>query len=343
MPSALPLNIDITEIHGFDDLHNATGILLETSKLAAELYKSLEAFILVNGTTVGILAAIGAHTKRGDKILAVDNCHWSTPNAAKLFGLEVIYINAGIDENTGVPCSVSPALVEEALQKEVEIKMVVITSPTYEGVVSDIASISKIVHNAGALLLIDSAHGAHLGFSEFFPQSVITSDADVVVVSLHKTLPALTQCSLLHVCSERADVAAIKEMLSILQTSSPSYVLMASMDYCLRLLQSDGNKLFYEYEQNLKDFYNRVSGLKHLSVFYNRINIPNPKFYNFDPGKIVIITKNTAMNSADVAGILREKFKIETERCFEKYVIALTSICDTKEGFTRLADALNTI
>jgi len=340
MPSGMPYDIDITEVNGFDDLHNTTGVLLESSKLAAALYGSLEAFMLVNGTTVGILAAIGAHTKRGDRILAVDNCHWSTPNAAKLFDLEVTYIKAEIDESSGVPCSVSPAAVEEVLKHNPDIKMVVITSPTYEGVVSDVALIANIVHKAGALLLVDSAHGAHLGFVGFFPESAVKLGADIVVVSMHKTLPALTQCSLLHICSNRVNSTAVIEMLSILQTSSPSYVLMASIDYCLHLLESDKDVLFRDYILNLMHFNESVYKLNRLTVLCKGRDVSHPGFFECDFGKIVIITKHTPLGSKNLADKLREEYKIEIERIFDDYVVALTSICDTQEGFKKLADAI---
>jgi len=335
-----PYKIDITEIHGFDDLHDPHEVLLITARLAADLYNSREAFLLINGSTVGILAAIGASTERGDKILAVSNCHWSTPNAAELFGLEIVYITPEIDEASGVPCSISPAIVESALAKNPDIKLVVITSPTYEGVVSDIALIAEAAHNSGALLLVDSAHGAHLGFSDAFPKSATTQGADIVVISLHKTLPAMTQCSLLHVCSRRVDTAGIQKLLSILQTSSPSYVLMASMDYCLRLLDSFSTELFSTYKINLDCFSDSVVNLKKLSVLCHGRDPLHPEFYDFDPGKIVIITKNTGLSSPMLADILREDYKIEIERVYEDYVIAMTSICDSEEGLMQLADAL---
>jgi len=345
MPQYLPYNMDITEIHGFDDLHDPQEVLLETSKLAADLYSSREAFLLINGSTVGILAAIGAHTKRGDKILAVDNCHWSTPNAAKLFGLETEYLKAEIDKTSTVPCSISPSEIKTALDNMPEIKLVVITSPSYEGVLSDVEAIANVVHDAERILFVDSAHGAHLGFSDDFPKSAVTSGADIAVVSLHKTLPALTQCSLLHICSERADRQKTKELLSILQTSSPSYILMASIDYCLRLLMSDKKKLFGEYKSNLDYFYNCVRHLKKLVVFYDyyKKEIPNPQFFDHDPGKIIIVTKNTGISGDTLADLLRIEHKIEIERVYDNYVIAMTGICDTKEGVTRLADALNKI
>jgi len=274
----------------------------------------------------------------------VSNCHWSTPNAAKLFGLEVEYITAEVDEISGVACSVTPESIKAALRNNPDIKVVIITSPTYEGIVSDIISIADAVHDAGGIFIVDAAHGAHLGFSDSFPKNATTLGADIVVVSLHKTLPALTQCSLLHVCSERVDTSKLKELLSILQTSSPSYVLMASIDYCLRLLKTDGNTLFKEYEQNLKFFSDRVSGLKNLSVLCHGQDGSHsgfyPDFFDFDPGKIVIVTKSTALSGAMLADILRNEYRIEIERVYNEYVIAMTSICDSSEGFARLADAL---
>jgi len=347
MPDSNMYDLDITEIHGFDDLHNPRGILLETETLAAELYDSRRAFMLVNGSTVGILAAIGAHAKRGDKILAVNNYHWSTPNAAKLFGLKLITIDAEIDENSGVPCSVSPEAIEHALLKNPKIKLVIITSPSYEGVVSDVEAIANVAHRHGCLLIVDSAHGAHLGFSKAFPKNAAILGADIVVMSLHKTLPAMTQCSLLHVCSEGVDIKKIRDMLYILQTSSPSYVLMSSMDYCLRLLKSDSAMLFHEYEENLSAFYSRVKKLKKLVVLSNDARSLNnaddshtPNFFDFDIGKIIILTKNSPLSSESLAEKLRSEFKIEIERVCDDYVIAMTSICDTSEGFNRLADAL---
>ena len=326
MPQGLPYEIDVTEIHGFDDLHDPHGILLETSELAAELYGSRGAFMLINGTTVGILAAIGAHTKRGDKILASSNSHWSIRNAAELFGLELVCITPETDETTGIPL---------ALKADPEIKLVVITSPTYEGFVSDLRAISEIVHGFDIPLIVDSAHGAHLGFSDFFPENAVHTGADVVVMSLHKTLPALTQCSLLHVCGDRAETARIKHLLSILQTSSPSYVLMASIDHCLRLLKTDGERLFREYELKLKAFYESVKNLKLLSV-------TNPSVTR-DPGKIVISVKHTSITGTALMELLRTKYGIELEKANKNYAIAMTSICDSKEGFTRLAAALTEI
>jgi len=339
LPPGLPYDIDITEIHGFDDLHNAEGVLLETAELAAALYGSMAAFPLINGSTAGILAAIGALAARGDKILIARNNHWSVDNAASLFGLSPVYIAPGTDEASGVAMSIDPDAVKAALDEDPAIKLAVVTSPSYEGVVSDISAIAGAAHDRGVPLLVDSAHGAHLGFSPGFPASAVKSGADVVVMSLHKTLPALTQCSLLHACGGQADSGEIKRLLSVLQTSSPSYVLMASIDNCLRLLASEKDRLFEEYERNLKDFYKSAAQLKNLSILGNKKE-PQAGFFAQDTGKIVIITKNTTLSGHELADILRKEHKIELERTYAHYAIAMTSICDNKEGFDRLSKAL---
>ena len=351
MPDGLPYDIDITEIPGFDDLHDSRGILLETEELASGLYGSDKAFMLVNGSTVGILSAIGAMASHGDKMLVARKCHRSVENAAALFGLYAVSLPPTIDEATGAPYSVDPSAIESALDNDPSIRLVVVTSPSYEGVVSDIGAIAAIAHGRDATLLVDGAHGAHLGFSAGFPESPVGTGADAVVMSLHKTLPALTQCSLLHVCGDRADPGEIRRRLSVLQTSSPSYVLMASIDHCLRLLSSDSGRLFCDYERNLAHFREEIKPLKRLSALSSTCglsakatrgggSVAYPGFYAIDPGKIVISTKKTALSGFRLAELLRDEHKIELELACPDYAIAMTSICDTAEGFDRLAAAL---
>ena len=343
LPPGLPYDIDITEIHGFDDLHDPTGILEETSQLAARLYGSNKAYLLVNGTTVGILAAIGALTARGDKILIAGEHHWSVTNAAALFGLTPVFLPPETDETTGVALSVEPAAVKTALDKEPDVRLIVVTSPSYEGVVSDISAIADVAHSRNIPLLTDSAHGAHLGFSPAFPESAVQAGADIAVMSLHKTLPALTQCSLLHICTDRVDAAEVKRLLSVLQTSSPSYVLMASISQCLELLSSEKDMLFGDYERNLKDFDATIKTLKNLRVLCHGADTLHRGFFAYDPGKLVILAQNTAISGALLAEILRNDHRIEIERVCAGYVIAMTSVCDSPEGFSRLAKALKTI
>jgi len=311
----LPYDIDITEIHSFDDLHEPHGLLLEVSELAERLYGSAKSFPLVNGSTVGILAAIGAATERGDRIIIPGNCHRSVKNAASLFGLEPVVITPETDAASGVPCSLSPAVVEMALAEYPDIKLVVVTSPTYEGVISDIASISQVTHSYGIPLFVDAAHGAHLDFMDGpgagtaapfgWPApscgGFANSGADAAVMSLHKTLPALTQCSILHLYGDRINAEKVKIMLSMLQTSSPSYVLLASIDYCLRLISANGGKLFRDYNNNLALFGEKITPLEKLKVLCHGADAPHPGFYAFDAGKLTIVTKGNGLTGQALA------------------------------------------
>lgn len=343
LSNSFPYEIDITEIHGFDDLRYQQAELGKTADLAARLYESNKAFMLVNGSTVGILTAIGTLANRGDKILFAKSCHRSVHNAVELFGLKPIYIKTKTNEKSDIECSITPEMINEALEKESDIKLIVVTSPSYEGVISDVKTITDAAHKKNISVLVDSAHGAHLGFSDKLPENATKSGADVVVMSLHKTLPALTQCSLMHVCSNRVDIDKLHSMLFILQTSSPSYVLMASIDYCLRLLETSGSELFEKYMQLLTEFYKQTEDLKNLTVinpFDNDFHKSHPDFYDLDPGKIVVVTKNTSSGKYALADILRNEYEIELEASHQNHAIAMTSICDTPEGIARLATAL---
>ena len=335
-----PVGADITEIDGFDDLQQPQNVLRETSELAAKLYGSDKAFLSVNGSTACILAAIGGMTRRGDRIIMARNCHMSVHNTVAVFGLRPTYIMPCIDEETGVMRDVSPAAVEAALADNRDAKLVVITSPTYEGVVSDVAAISGAAHKHGVPLFVDSAHGAHFGFSAGFYPSAVAAGADAVAMSLHKTLPALTQCSLLHVSSGIADVEEIQRLLSVFQTSSPSYVLMASIDKCLRTLETSGEELFQAYEDNLASFYITTAHMKNLRMLWNPANDMSARFFAYDPGKLVICTGKTHLTGAALMSMLRSKYKIELEMAGLNYALAMTSVCDAADGFRRLADAL---
>ncbi|MCL2045865.1 MAG: aminotransferase class I/II-fold pyridoxal phosphate-dependent enzyme [Oscillospiraceae bacterium] len=340
LPKGLPYDIDITEINGFDNLHDPEGILKETAQLAAKLYGSSIAFPLINGSTVGILATIGAYAKKGEKIIMARNCHLSVYNAVALFELSPIYIMPLMDENSGIALSIDPAAVEEALESNPDVKLVVLTSPTYEGIVSDIGSIAQIAHKRGVPLFVDEAHGAHFGFSIDFPIASIKAGADVVVTSLHKTLPALTQCALLLHREDNHFTAEVARLLGVFQTTSPSYILMASIDSCLRLLETQREELFSGYMQKLRSFNDNVMALEKLLIL-RKCNYGNhPGIFDHDPGKIVVLTHGTQMSGVELSEKLRNKYKIELEMASAKYAIAMTSICDSDEGFIRLSKAL---
>ncbi|MDD4715945.1 MAG: aminotransferase class I/II-fold pyridoxal phosphate-dependent enzyme, partial [Oscillospiraceae bacterium] len=222
-----PYEIDFTEVEGLDMLHDAQGILLDGMRRAAGLYGSSHTFYLVNGSTCGILSGITSCTRKGDRILVARNCHQSVYNAIGLQDLQAVYLLPEPDLAFGIWGSVSPAQVKRALDQYQDIRLIVLTSPTYEGVVSDISAIAKLSHERGIPLLVDEAHGAHLGFSPKFPQNSVQAGADLVIHSLHKTLPAPTQAALIHINGTLVDPEQVRRQLAVFETSSPSYVLMA--------------------------------------------------------------------------------------------------------------------
>ena len=333
----IPYNIDITEIHDFDNLHSPNGVIDEIQKKAAKLYNAKNAFILINGSTGGILSAIRSMTNQGDKILMARNCHKSVYNSAELFNLNVDYIFPDTDSRYNILTSVSPCDIEDKLTKHNdEIRLVIITSPTYEGVVSDIKSISEICHKHGAKLLVDEAHGAHFPFSDSFPDEALNCGADAAVLSLHKTLPSLTQTALLITNdSELSEILA--ENLAVFETSSPSYILMSSIEKCLDFCENSKDK-FKEYCCNLKTVREKLKNLKYLKI-YDKSDTD----FDYDIGKIVISTANTNISGTKLAEILRNNYQIETEMAYSDYVIAMTSVCDTEKVFDMLSDALISI
>lgn len=333
----IPYNIDITEIHDFDNLHSPNGVIDEIQKKAAKLYNAKNAFILINGSTGGILSAIRSMTNQGDKILMARNCHKSVYNSAELFNINVDYIFPDTDSRYNILTSVSPCDIEDKLTKHNdEIRLVIITSPTYEGVVSDIKSISEICHKHGAKLLVDEAHGAHFPFSDNFPDEALNCDADAAVLSLHKTLPSLTQTALLITNdSELSEILA--ENLAVFETSSPSYILMSSIEKCLDFCENSKDK-FKEYCCNLKMVREKLKNLKYLKI-YDKSDTD----FDYDICKIVISTVNANISGTKLAEILRNNYQIETEMAYSDYVIAMTSVCDTEKAFDMLSDALISI
>lgn len=333
-----PYQIDITEIEGFDNLHHAEEILKEAQKRAAHVFHAKHTFYLINGSTCGLLSAISAAAKKGDKILIARNCHKAVYHAAYLRELRVSYLYPIITK-AGIQGAIQPEDVERMLNCDKDIAAVVITSPTYDGVVSDIESIAKIAHRHDVPLIVDEAHGAHFGFSKKFPRPAVSLGADVVIQSIHKTLPSFTQTALLHLQSERILESEIKKFLGIYETSSPSYIFMAGIDKCVRMLETEADVLFARYETLLNDFYKRTEKLNKIKIL-KKEDFNRKEAFAFDPSKIIISVKGMNMTGQELYDCLLKKYKLQMEMASGFYVTAMTSIMDRKEGFDRLIHAL---
>lgn len=325
-----PFFIDITEIDGFDNLHHAEDILFDIQKKAADIYHAEESHYLVNGSTAGLLAGISACTSFGGKILMARNSHKAAYHAAFLKGLSVHYLYPQFLETLGINGEIFAEDVENFLKNEKNIQAVLLTSPTYDGVVSDIRAIARVVHSYQIPLIVDAAHGAHFPFSKYFPEDALACGADIVIHSLHKTLPALTQSALLHLQGNLVDREKLCRYLTIYQTSSPSYVLMAGMEQCLNWSASHLEK-FKDFAKNLlwlREQLKKMSVLKLIEV------------EGMDISKILISVKNSSLNGQELSSMLREKFHIELEMACSSYVCAMTSVADGKKELTRLLEAL---
>lgn len=324
-----PFFIDITEIDGFDDLHHARGILKEAQERAARLYGSEESHYLINGSTAGILSAISGVCPRGGKILMARNCHKSVYHGVMLRGLRVHYIYPQNTGKMGINGVILPEDVENALRRDQEIQAVVITSPTYDGIVSDVERIASIVHEHGIPLIVDEAHGAHFPFSDHFPKDSVRCGGDVVIHSLHKTLPSLTQTALIHLNGSLIDRERIRKYLTVYQTSSPSYVLMAGMDQCMEWTQ-ENKDAFDRFYERLVRLRNRLNQMKRLKL----LTLPG-----MDPSKILVSCGNVKISGHELSERMRQTYGIELEMACSSYVCAITTVVDEEEALDRLGQA----
>ncbi len=375
----LPYEWDVTEVEGTDDLHDADGILKEAMDRTGELVGSKRTWYLVGGSTCGNLAAVYAMVPRGGEVIAARNCHKSVYHAAELLELTVHWIHPAKIPEFDIPGSVDPAKVERLLKEFPDSAAVILTSPTYEGILSDVKEIARITHEAGKLLLVDEAHGAHLGLfrphalteeqqqekkqgkgqlekeqkgEEYFPDSAVHLGADVVVQSAHKTLPSLTQTAYLHRCSERVSEQALEQGLNIFETSSPSYPLMASLDGCTGWLLERGEESFRRWRERLHKLEQTACKWENLSLlgassaaasktaFWGKTDPYDGFIYDRDPGKLLIRSRAGSCSGKGLQELLRRREGIEAEMSCGGNVLLMTSCADTDEDFERLRLAL---
>lgn len=366
--AALGAGCDITEIDGFDDLAEPSGVLKELKERAAGLYHSGQTELLVNGSTCGILAAIEATVPYGGTVLVARNCHKSVYNGLRLKNARVRYLLPPVDEQTGIAGAISCEEVRQAFWQEgrmagwdrqasgqrERVSLLILTSPTYEGISSDVRGICEIAHEFRVPVLVDAAHGAHFGFGDF-PESAVAAGADLVVQSLHKTLPSLTQTALLHQNGTLVSPERVRQAVNTFQTSSPSYLFLTSIDGCVRLMEK--KELWDNWEAALSVFYERAREWKVLSLpVMERVetwteagktpaqgdgkNMQVRARLQPDKSKLVIGTERAGKTGAWLMDKLRQEYHIELEMAAGRYVIAMTGAGDTAETVGRLADAL---
>lgn len=325
-----PYEWDVTEVEGTDNLYHPQEILRQEMDRLRLHYGTKDSYPLVNGSTGGILASIAACCRRGDRVLVARNCHQSVYHAMFLLELTPVYLYPREDQQTGILLDILPEQVAEVLEREA-VSCVILTSPTYEGIVSDIRAIADICHRKDIPLIVDEAHGAHFAWGQQFPETAMQQGADLVIESLHKTLPSLTQTALLHRTTDRISGEVLMRYLTMFQTSSPSYVLMAGISQCVSWLEAQGDKVWSDYDKWLGEFEGQAAAWRHLQLWRGERQ---------DRSKLIIGTWRTTLTGVQLAERLRGGYGIEVEMAAPQYVLAMTSVADTRETIQCLSKAL---
>lgn len=260
------LKYDVTELNGLDDLHYPSESIEEAQKLLATVYKADESFFLVNGSTVGNLASILALCGENDEVFVQRNCHKSIFHGLLLAGAKPIFLPLDIDEELGQPLGININQSMNVIKNYPNAKAMILTNPNYYGMSQNLTNIIKFAHNMGIPTIIDEAHGAHFIISNAFPDDALSMGADVVIQSAHKTLPAMTMGSYLHIKSKLVSSEKIREMLRMLQSSSPSYPIMASLDYARSFVGAFSSENVTKLMINIDQFIKQIEETSCLKV-----------------------------------------------------------------------------
>ncbi len=332
------LNIDTTdEFDNLGTLHPATGPIKEAQELAAQAFGAKKTFFLLNGSTAGNLALAMALTKKGQKVVVNRNCHRSILTGLIISGAEPIWVCPNRIEDWSVWGNIEASQIEELLKNNDDISMVWITNPTYEGVVSDIKSISEVCKKYGVPLIVDEAHGCLWNFNKHLPETALKLGADAVVHSLHKTGGSMSQSSMLHISKDSClDCDAVAKALKLLHTTSPSLLLLASLDAARANLQSkSGLKLLDRAVKNAKYLRTRLDAIPNLHQLKGDFG------YKTDVTKVFI--KIDGLSGKRLESILEIDFGIEVESASDIGVLILCNLGNKHSDFKYLADALEKI
>ena len=328
---------DITEIPGADALQQPRERIKDIMEGYAGLYGAKHTELLVNGSSAGLMASILGSVPRGGKLLMGRNSHRSVYGALRLGGIDPVYIMPEIDDETGLQLGLDPNKIEAALIKDPDIKAVLVTSPNYYGVLSDIERIASVVHLHGRILIVDQAHGAHLKFFDYLRsedglprRAAENCGADIVVDSTHKTLLSFTGSAILNICTERPDVSRISELLRMLQTTSPSYLLMGSLDINQQILRMDGYNLIKNWDADIKYFYQEAAQIAGLGLI-DRIDL--------DETKVSITMSALGLSGPKLAEEL-EKRNIWVELTHGDYVMLMTGLGNERGDYEDILAAL---
>lgn len=334
------LNMDVTEIPGADNLFQREGIIRQCGEHYASLYDAKKSYLLINGTSGGIIASILATVPKGGSLIMARNSHKSVFNALTLGDISPIYAYPLLDQSYGISGPISAEEIDVLLKENPQALCVILPSPNYYGICSDIKGISEVVHSHGKILIVDEAHGAHLHFMNK-ELAAIDNGADLVINSTHKTLASMTQSAVLNVShNSTVDLDILEDKLQAIQSTSPSYVLMASLDISASILQDHGDALFSNWKDNLESLYHNISTIPNLELIHSYME--NNKEL-LDKTKINLSLRRAGISGPKLEELLISKFNIYPELVAGDLVMAMSGIGNTEEDFHKLAVALKEI
>lgn len=333
------LALDLALIEELDDFHEPYGCIKDAQDLAAELYGADHSFFVINGTTGGIYAMIMATAGPGEKIIVPRNAHRSIIGGIILSGAIPVFMQPAVDNELGLAMGVTPETVSTTLKDHPDAKAVLIINPTYYGVATDIKKIVNIVHEHHMVVLVDEAHGPHLRFSRRLPIQAIDAGADICAQSSHKIIGALTQCSLVHCREGRIRVPHLKTMLQLTQSTSPNYIMLASLDVARMQMAVEGEKLIeksIDLANWTREEINKIPGL----YCFGKEKIGEPGFFDLDPTKITVTVKGLGLTGAEAEKILRHTYKVQAELSDLYNLLFLITLGDGDYEVRSLVEAL---
>lgn len=332
------LRADVNSMKPLDNLNHPVSVIKDAQNLAAEAFGAKSCFFIVNGTTAAVQAMIMLACKASEKIIMPRNVHRSAINALVISGAIPVYVNPGINKRLGIALGMSISDVEEAIRQNPDAKAVFINNPTYYGICSGLQRIVEIAHEYGMLVLVDEAHGTHFYFGEGMPISAMKAGADMAAVSMHKTGGSLTQSSIL-LCGENVNSHYVRQIIGLTQTTSASYLLLASLDIARKNLSLHGAEIFkraVDLAQYARDEINALGG---YYAFSTEI-IDNDTVYDFDLTKLAVNTRDIGLTGIEVYDILRDEYGIQVEFGDLGNILAIISTGDRPMEIERLVSAL---
>ncbi|MEH2378814.1 MAG: aminotransferase class I/II-fold pyridoxal phosphate-dependent enzyme [Nostoc sp.] len=334
---------DLTELADLDNLFAPQGVIQEAQQLAAEAFGASQTWFLVNGSTCGVEAAILATCGTGDKIILPRNVHSSAIAGLILSGAIPIFLNPEYDPVLDIAHSITPHAVESALQQHPDAKAVLTVYPTYYGVCGNLNAIAHITHQYNIPLLVDEAHGAHFAFHPELPTPALAAGADLTVQSIHKVLGAMTQASMLHIQGNRIDSDRISKALQLVQSTSPSYLLLASLDAARQQMALQGKMLMSRTLQLAEEARTRISEIPGLSVLKMPRLGKSPGFLALDKTRLTVTVSGLGLTGFEADEILDEKFAVTAEFASLQHLTSIISLGNTPADIEQLVQGFTTL